>query len=351
MAQSHEVLNHVTLTQAVNEKKDPLSFVKNMVFGKNVTVPTRHIEVSVIRRGRRIAPLVKRDGAAVMTKGRTDEFYPIMPAHIRTKRPMTPSDLLEKRRAGGVIHLNGDQGEAIRQYMADELSFQMDDHTNTEEYLACLALRGSYTYSGADEVELSVDFRRPTAHNVTLSGANLWSATTTASPDADIQAASDLTEAETGLVVTDAIMAPDAATAFFKVDRVMTLLDTRRLITGQLDITQPIQQNGARYLGMLSSGVRLWVYNRSVILPDNSTEQLIRANYVEFIANSPQADFVTYYGAIEDMKAIGAGRVLRSQRFSKSWEEEDPSARMLLVESNPLPVMRRPGATVSMKVL
>jgi hypothetical protein len=51
------------------------------------------------------------------------------------------------------------------------------------------------------------------------------------------------------------------------------------------------------------------------------------------------------------MQAIGAGRVLQSRRFSKSWEVEDPSARMLLVESNPLPVMRRPGATVSYSVL
>jgi hypothetical protein len=78
---------------------------------------------------------------------------------------------------------------------------------------------------------------------------------------------------------------------------------------------------------------------------------LIRPGYVEFVANSPAAEFVTYYGAIEDMQAIGAGRVLQSRRFSKSWEVEDPSARMLLVESNPLPVMRRPGATVSMSVL
>jgi hypothetical protein len=51
------------------------------------------------------------------------------------------------------------------------------------------------------------------------------------------------------------------------------------------------------------------------------------------------------------MKAIGAGQVLSSKRFSKSWEVEDPSARMLLLESNPMPVMRRPNATVSIQVV
>ena len=44
-------------------------------------------------------------------------------------------------------------------------------------------------------------------------------------------------------------------------------------------------------------------------------------------------------------------KVLQSKRFSKSWEVEDPSARLLLIESNPMPVMRRPNATVSIQVL
>lgn len=354
MAQSHEVLNHVTLSRAVNEMKDPLSFIKNTFFGRDVTVPTRHIEASVIRRGRKIAPLVKRDGAAIMTEGRTEEMYPVMPAHIRTKRAMTPSDLLETRRAGNVIHLtDGDQSEAMAAYMADELTMQMDDHTNTEEYLAAMSLRGAYTYEAADEVSLEVDFDRPAAHDVVLTGSDLWTATTS-NPDADIDYASSLTEEEVGLVITDGILGFNAAQALLKNEKVLkTLLESRRLVTGQIDLTTVVQQNGARYLGTLSSGVRLWSYNRTVQLPASAgggSVKLIRDDYVEFIANSPMNEWVTYYGAIEDMKAIGAGKVLQAKRFSKSWEVEDPSARMLLVESNPLPFMGRPGASVSMKV-
>jgi hypothetical protein len=354
MVQANEVLNHVTLTSAVNEMKAPLNFIKNTVFGNDVTVPTRHIELSIMRRGRMVAPLVKRDGAAIMTTGRSDEFIMVMPAHARTKRPMSPSDLLEKRRAGGVIHLDGtDQSAMVQQYIGDELKMQMDDHQNLEEYLSCLALRGSFTYSAADDVEISVDYQRPAAHDVVLGGTDVWD-NAASNPVADIDSTSALTEAEVGLNVTDAYMGSTAGAAFLKNEQVRKDLDTRRLITGQIDLTSQIDQNGARFIGTLSSGVRLWIYSRKVTLHSQAggaTVDLIRPKFVEFVCNTPEAEFVTYYGAIEDMKAIGEGNVLQSKRFSKSWEVEDPSARMLLVESNPLPVMRRPGATVSMQVV
>jgi len=350
MPTSADVLSYSTLTPAVNEMKAPNSFLKNFLFGKNVAVPTRNIELSFLRRGRKIAPFVERNGAAIMTAGRNEEFLIVQPAHIRVKRPMTPSELLNKRRPGSVIFASGEEiGAAMRQYIADEQGMLMDDVTNSEEYLCAMALTGAISYVSQDEAAFTVTFPRSAANDIVLSGADLWSASTS-NPAADMLSAAQIINDAVSLNVTDVILGADAADAFLSNASVIQKLDPLRLRTGTVDLTQQFQESGAMFLGEFVHGIRIWRYARQVDV-NGTTTDLIRSKYAEFVCRTPAAQFVTYYGAIEDMKAIGAGKVLQSQRFSKSWEEEDPSARMLLVESNPLPCLRRPDATLSMKVL
>lgn len=351
MPTSADVLSWSTLTQAVNERKAPNDFLKNQVFRRNVAVPTRNIELSFLRRGRKIAPFVKRDGQALMVSGGTEEFRIVKPPHIRIKKAMTPSELLDKRRAGSVIHIDaGGIQAAMRQFMADELGMMMDDITNSEEYLCALALRGAISYSAVDESAFTVTFPRSASHVVTLAGADLWSAASTATPASDFLTAAQLISDDASLSATDVILGANAADAFLQTAEVKARLNTQRVIVGNIDLTNQIAESGALFLGEYVHGIRVWRYARQVEVAGVATD-LIRPDYAEFIANVPAAQFVTYYGAIEDMQAIGAGRVLQSPRFSKSWEEEDPSARMILVESNPLPCLRRPDATVSMKVV
>lgn len=351
---SADVLSWSTLTPAVNEMKAPNSFLKNMFFSRSQTVPTRQIELSFLRRGRKIAPFVQRDGAGIMTSGRNEEFRVIQPAHIRVKRPMTPSELLNKRRAGSVIHIDaGGIQAAMRQYIADEMQMLMDDVDNSEEYLCAQALRGVISYSAADESSFTVTFPRSASHNVILTGGDLWSAASTAKPGQDFLEAGQLVNDDVSLNVTDVVLGADAADAFLACDEVKKDLNVNTgvaLKTGNIDLNQQFQESGAMLLGTYVHGVRVWRYARQVEVA-GAAYDLIRPDYAEFVARTPAAQMLTYYGAIEDMKAIGAGQVLQSKRFSKSWEEEDPSARMLLVESNPLPCTRRPDAIVSMKVV
>jgi hypothetical protein len=330
--------------------KAPNSFLKNYIFGRDVTVPTRNIELSFIRRGRKIAPFVERNGSAIMTSGRNEEFLVIQPPHIRVKRPMNPSELLNKRRPGSVIFASGDDiGAAMREYMASEMEMLMDDITNSEEYLSALAIRGAISYTAQDEAAFTVTFPRSAAHDVALTGTDVWS-NAASNPAADMLSIAQLINDAVSLNVTDVILGSDAADAFLSNASVIQKLDPLRLRTGTVDLTQQFQESGAMFLGEFVHGIRIWRYARQVEV-NGVTVDLIRPKFAEFIARTPAAQFVTYYGAIEDMKAIGAGKVLQSKRFSKSWEEEDPSARMLLVESNPLPCMRRPDATASVQVL
>lgn len=354
MPTSADVLSWSTLTTAINEMKPPRMFVKNTVFGRARTVDTINIELSFKRRGRKMAPAVLRNGAAILRPGFTEDRAIVQPPHFRLKRPMTPSELLNKRRAGTVIFPGADGiGAAMRQYIADEQGVLMDDLSNSEEYMACMALQGQISYIAQDESAFTVTFPRSASHSFALTGGDRWDQAGS-SPRGTFLQVAQLINDDVSLAASDVILGADAADAFLANAEIKgsgSLLDTRRLQTGSIDLTQAIQESGALFLGEFVHGIRVWRYASTIELPDGTTVDLIRPKYAEFIANSPSAEFVTYYGAIEDMKAIGPGRVLQAQRFSKSWEEEDPSARMILVESNPLPCMRRPDATASVQVI
>lgn len=352
MPSTADYLGWASLTAAIDERKAPLNFLKNRYFAREEPKETKSIELSFFRRGRKIAPFVKRGSAGLLVDGHEEDFAIVRPPHIRIKRPMTPSELLDKRRPGSVI-FPGKAGieAAMKEHIARDQANMLADLMNTEEYLAALALRGGVSYTSEDEESFEVTFPRSASHDFALSGGDLWSAPTTANPIELFQLVSDRTADAVSMNVTDCIMSPQAADAFLKIEKFEKLLDIRRFNTGTLDFTQQQNvQNGAQYMGTTTHGIQIWRYGKTLNV-QGETVQLIRPGYVEFVANGPANEFVTYYGAIEDMKAIGNGRVLVAKRFSKSWEEEDPSARMLLMESNPLCVPRRPDATVSVDVL
>ena len=356
MPSSADILSPVSLTAAVNEVRSPLSFLKNLLYGREETVPTVDVELSTIRDGRSMAPFVKRDGAAIMVPGDSEDARIVRPAHIRIKRPLSPSDLLDKRRAGFGIHQDAsDMNRQMRAYLAREMSGMLRKIANAEEWLASQALTGVISYEAEDGVAFEVDFGRSSDMVVTLSGADLWSAST-GNPSDDFLIASELINDKSEGRATDVILGRNARAAFLANANVRAKFDHRgeNVRQGLVDLTTTNRDDGALFLGMYDHQVRVWSYGRQLALPEalgGEMVDLVRDDYAEFVWASPEADRVMYYGGIRDMKAIGSGKVLESKRFSKSWEVEDPSAQMMLIESNPIPCNRRPDTHVSMKVV
>jgi hypothetical protein len=353
MPSSADILSPASLTAAVNEVRSPLSFLKNAFYGAEETKPTVDIELSVIRDGRSIAPFVKRDGAGVLVDGDSEDSRMVRPAHIRIKKPLSPSDLLDKRRAGFGIHQDASEmNRQMRAYLSRDMSSMLRKIANAEEYLCAQALRGSISYESEEHVSFDVDFGRDASLDFALAGADLWDDAASKPAELFLQVSeliNDLAEGQ----ATDVVLGSLARDAFLANADVRSRLEWRpELIKqGQLDLSSSFRSDGALLLGTYVHGVRVWSYARQVSLPDGSSFDLIRPKYAEFVWASPEAERVVYYGAIRDMKAIGAGRVLEAKRFSKSWEVEDPSARMMLIESNPLPCNRRPNTSASVQVL
>ena len=157
-----------------------------------------------------------------------------------------------------------------------------------------------------------------------------------------------LIEEDVGLVPTDAILGKDSSTEFLKNADVRASLDVRALDAGRVTLESQFNGQGALFLGRYA-GINWWEYSAQLLVNGVATS-LIRDDYAEFVARDPAAEFVLYYGAIPDWEAL-EGRRFVGERFSKSWMTEDPSALWMLVHSRPLPVPRRPDATVSVQVV
>lgn len=346
MASTIQCLEWSSLTRTVNEIKSPNQFLKKLIFGEHDPQPTENIEFGVFTGNREIAPFVQRDGEAIPVSGYGEVFQTVSPPNIRIKRAVKPSELLFNRRPGTVIFASGQEiVSAAEQHVARDVQRLADLVTNAEEYLCALAIRGVISYTAADEANFTITIPKPAGNNVTL--VDFWD-TVAGTPSVDFTTAKQLASDEVGLGITDVILGSEAMAAFLSNDEVKGLLDLRNISAGSLTLVEQFRDDGSIFLGNFM-GVRVWGYPRTVSVGGVSTA-LIRAKYAEFLCVTPAAQNVLYYGAIPDLEAF-EGRNFQGERFSKSWTIPDPSSMQMLVHSRPLPIPRRPGSMVSMKVV
>lgn len=351
-------LKWLTLTAAVNEMKGPNTFLNDLLFSRRETLPTETIVLDTITKGRECAPFVRKNGEGIMVGGYSSSIATVEGTNIRIKRPLTPSELLFGRRPGTVIFSPGAamQISAIEAHIARDLEVMVNMVRNSEEYLAAQALTGTIAYSVQDQEVITITFPRSAANNITLS--TFWNDGTPANVKIlnDIHVVKQVLSDAVGLNPTDAILGSEASLAFRNLAQGgyipgLLVQNSNGLVVGQVDFTTMFADTGVIFLGRVG-GVNFWEYSRTASVNGTSTP-MIRAKYAEFINrnnNVGASDRVMHFAAIPDMKAL-QGRLFQAERFSKSWEEEDPSAMMNLIHSRPMPVLRRPDATVSVKVV
>lgn len=346
MLQLPEVLEWYSLTPMVNEMKSPRTFLRDMFFSDVEQKITENIVFSILEGGREVAPFVKRDSEAVMAGGYSEKEVTVSAPNIRIKRPLEAADLIFRRHAGDVIFAEGgDVNSAAEREVARQLQRLNDLIDNAEEYLCAMAIRGEISYTSADGANFTVTFPKPSANNITLT--DFWDGVN-GTPMQDVRTAKFTMHDAVSLNPTDCVLGSEATDAFLASDEVRALLDQRGVNAGGLNLSADVDAMGAMFLGTFG-GVRFWSYPSQVTLDGVATD-LIRPKYAEFLHRSPAAEMKLYYAAISDLDALEAG-LLASRRFSKSWMQKDPSVMQILLTSRPLPVLRRAGAVVSMKVV
>ncbi len=198
-------------------------------------------------------------------------------------------------------------------------------------------------------VDVVVDYRRDPSLTVVKSGVGLWS--DAAMDGAVLQDIEDLgaaiNAASGGVVATEVTMQPDVWPVFWSriTDKQKEELLSWARTGGSEVQVGPASSEKVQYRGRLGA-FNFYTYRDDFIDVDGSTQEIVPAGAVA-LANPAALRCRLHYGVILDRKA----NFQAMDRFSKVYEEEDPSMEWLLTQSAPLVGPFNPNASGSLRVL
>lgn len=336
------------LVRIVDRIRMPRPAILDTFFPQIVEQETEEIAFDVIPEGRRVAPFVSPLVAGKIVQSKGFKTRTFKPAYVKDKRAIDPRRPL-RRQVGEIIGGNPGTTAQNREaaILASELADQVDMLTMRLELMAVDALLDGkviVTGEGYDAVE--VDFGRHEDLTEVLLTTARWGESNV-SPHADIQAKRKAVLQRSGEEVTDMIFGVDAFDLYVKDPEVKGLLDINyRGGTSELERLAHIR-DGISFQGKLgAAGPNIWTYSQTYEDAAGNEQNVIDPYQVIGGSTNPRSSGVRYFGAIIDPKHNYGAR----QYAVKSWLEEDPACRMLLMQSAPLTVPTRVNATFALKV-
>jgi hypothetical protein len=338
-----DIYSTQVLTGVVNSLRVPPQFLLSTFFPIVLTSTQEEVSFDVAKDSRKLAPFVSPlvEGSIRRERGFTTKTF--KPAYIKAK---TPLDTLGSLRRSFGEAISGNLSPAQR----DEIRVNntLEDHRkmveSRMEWMAASALKaGTITVAGDGYPSVVVDFGRDAALNIVLSGGSKWT-DSGIDPLANLQTWSQLMLTKSGSGGGTVVMDIDAWNVFKKDATVKARLDLQRSLSQAPTMKQDAMfAEGAKLMGNID-GFDIWVYAASYVDDSDAVQLMLPSGTVLMVG---QVEGRQQYGAIQDLKA-GLQSV---PLFSKSWEEEDPSRRIVMTQSAPLVVPYRVNATLSATVL
>ncbi len=336
-----DIFSTQVLNKTVEYLDRPASFLLDTFFGSVQTAETEEIFFDIDKSKPRLAPFVSPLVAGKVVADEGYETKSFRPAYVKDKRQFKPDAPL-KRSIGEVIGGNLTPQQRREASLNRSLINQLENLTRREEVMAAEALRlGQVTVSGDNYPTQVVNFQRDAALTVTLSGGTRWGQSGVMPLDS-LEDWSALVQTKSGAAAKTVVMDVAAWRLFRKSEDVQKLLTIYRGTNSSFQIDPLVRGQGnekARFIGSIGD-FDIWVYNDVYTDDAGVTQSILPANTV-LLGSKEQIEGTRCYGVIQDEKAN-----YRSQRyFTKSWLEEDPPLRFLLMQSAPLVVPYRPNAS------
>lgn len=331
------------LTRVVASLIGNPQFLVDRYFGATQTETSEQIHFDTIPGKRRIAPFVSPlvEGQIIENLGYVANT--IQPAYIKDKRVFDANRPL-KRAPGEQIGGTMSPGERLRALMATSLQDQLDMLRRRQEVMAGEILTtGKSTITGEKYPTVSLDFGRAAGNTITA--GTLWSVSTSKPLD-DLQDWSQLVLQQTGAMLQDVIMTVDVWKVFRSNSSIQSYMNLWRTWTAMPSMEGTTQMTeGGVFMGTLA-GFNIFVYAGWYVDPATGTETPI-IPATTCILTGTALEGVKAYGAIRDESA----GLQATPYYVKSWVEEDPSVRFVMLQSAPVLFPYRPNASFKAKVL
>ena len=332
------------LLEVIRYQPGTTNFWLRLCFPRSHFSTTQSIDFDLIDKQRRIAPYVAPNvqGKIQYQKGYNTRKF--TPAYVKPKDVVDPNRVLT-RMAGESYGGNLSPEARRRLIIAELIKEQRDQIDMTCELQAAEAIiDGRVTVAGEDYPTVTVSFGRDASAASALTGSNQWGQSGV-NPLATIESESTAMQLLSGYTPTDVIMGPDAWTQFYKNAEIRALLDIRKGTPG-LDLNigpgdgMPVQYRG-------SDGHRAyWTYADWYENNAGTKVQILDSKTLVLVNR----------GAVMGLRAFGcimdpSNQYMPSQYYPKNWVENDPPVELVMTQSAPLMISRRPNATRKIKVI
>lgn len=334
-----------TMLKALTTHTEVNLFLLATLFQTIETSDTENVDIDIVKGDQRLAPFVAPvvEGKLVEDQGFKTNTY--KPPYIKPKFVTKATQFLSERSVGASIYGGDSPAQRAANKLAKEIQDGQNQITRREEWMAAQALTtGTITVVG-DGLDYVIDFGMTASHKVTLLTTDRWSETT-GTPVDDIKAWATLIQEDGDANADILIGGASAIDALVSHASVKDLLDTRRIDLGLIDPRQ--LQKGVTYYGSLkATGINIELYGYTSRYTDDAGDMQYYIPTDRVILTSRDADFRRNFAAIQDLEA----NFVPLPIFIKSWEEKDPSGRVVLMQSAPLPAPHQIDAIVTAKVL
>jgi hypothetical protein len=337
-----DVFSTGILTGVVQSLLGTPQFLLDRYFGTIQAEASEQIMFDVVQGKRRVAPFVSPlvEGQIVQTQGWVTNTF--TPAYIKDKRVFDMNRPL-KRSVGEAIGGALSPAERLRALIAFDMQDQLDMLRRRLEVMCGEVLAtGKSTITGDKYPTKVVDFQRSASH--TINASPLWSTAGVKILD-NLQDWGQIVLEDTGIFPNDVLMTPDVWKVFRNDPTVLQTLNIfRNYNTPPTMAPSAMMVEGGVPMGEVG-GFNIFVYSGWYVDPSTGTEVPILP-LGTVIMTSPALQGVQAYGAIRDDDFLQAGPY-----FVKSWVQQDPSVRFVMLQSAPIMVPYRPNASLMAKVL
>jgi hypothetical protein len=310
-------------------EKFPRPELLGLKIAKPEMIPGQVAKWDVMKRGRDMAefnvPGAEANIVSLMGRERKTQTM----AYIREKKTLDALTMYWLRRPG----------EESKQYAERAVLDELDDLdkrvSNRIEWMVWQMMTGTMTYNG-NNVQFTVDYGLASTHKPVLANSAKWNLVNDADPINDLRRWKSLIEEDSGVSPDTVYLTSKQMGNLVANSKVRDLL--KATFGGTGGVVSRIKE-----LIMLDLNLELVEYNAGYVPEGGSFTRFIDEDHIIMTAGD---DFCNLqYGASLDHKAKG-----KPGKFSKSWEEEDPSARVILIEVYCLPVLKKVENIVYAKV-
>ena len=341
------LFNTNALIGVVPNLKRPQKFLLDRFFPNMVMSDSEFVSIDVDVGLRRMSPFVSPLVQGKLVEQRRLQTNQFKPAYIKDKRApdlRKPVKRMIGERIGG--ELTGAAREAAN--LEAEMSDQVDMIDRRLEWMAASALMtGTVLIVGDGFPAVLVDFGRDAALSLALTGADKWDTAFQAvgangiytAPSDSIEEWGHVILKKSGGTAADLIFTT-TSWKYFKLDsNVKTSLHYPRSGEGNnVNIGAQVQR-GAQYKGKWGQ-YDLWVYNDWYI--DESGVERAMVDDGKVIMSGPDLMGTRAFGQILD-PAVNYAALPYAP---KTWVENDPAQRLIMMQSSPIVIPSRVNASL-----